>query len=367
MQITRGKIQSAQKVILYGPEGIGKSTFAAQFPNPLFIDTEGSTKHMDVARMPKPTSWMMLLQQVQYVRSNPGLCGSLVIDTADWAEQLCTTEICAKAQKTGIEDFGYGRGYTYLAEEFGKLLKLLEEVVEQGIHVCFTAHAKMRKFEQPDEMGAYDRWEMKLSKHTSPLLKEWADMVLFANYKTYVVNVDNQGAQKGKNKAQGGTRVMYTCHHPCWDAKNRQGLSDELPLAFGSIAHCISDIGGQASTASAVEMTPAAQEAPVKNSALETPKAEDAAPALAQAEAPAATAPSLPDGIPPALADLMAFDGISMEEVQAAVAVKGYYPQGTPFAKYDTGFVQGVLIGAWPKVRELALEVRTAANEETPF
>lgn len=364
MQITRGKIQSAQKVILYGPEGIGKSTFAAQFPNPLFIDTEGSTKHMDVARMPKPTSWMMLLQQVQYVRNNPGLCGSLVIDTADWAEQLCITEICAKAQKTGIEDFGYGKGYVYLAEEFGKLLNLLEEIVERGIHVCFTAHAKMRKFEQPDEMGAYDRWEMKLSKHTSPLLKEWADMVLFANYKTYVVNVDNQGAQKGKNKAQGGTRVMHTCHHPCWDAKNRQGLSDELPLSFSSIAHCIPDIGGQASTASTAETAPAAQEAPVATSAPEPSKAADATPSLTQTEAPAT---DTPDEIPPALADLMAFDGISMEEVQAAVAIKGYYPQGTPFDKYDAGFVQGVLIGAWPKVRELALEVRAAANEETPF
>ena len=87
--------------------------------------------------------------------------------------------------------------------------------------MVLTAHAQIKKFEQPDELGAYDRWELKLEKKTAPLTKEWADMVLFANYKTMVVNVDNQGAAKGKNKAQGGQRVMFTTHHPAWDAKNR--------------------------------------------------------------------------------------------------------------------------------------------------
>ena len=65
MNIIRGKIPSAQKVVIYGPEGIGKTSFAACFPDPLFIDTEGGTKHIDVARLPAPTSWTMLLEQVQ--------------------------------------------------------------------------------------------------------------------------------------------------------------------------------------------------------------------------------------------------------------------------------------------------------------
>lgn len=60
MKITRGKRQEAQKIVLYGPEGIGKSTFAAQFPEPLFIDTEGSTANMDVMRFDLPTSFTML-------------------------------------------------------------------------------------------------------------------------------------------------------------------------------------------------------------------------------------------------------------------------------------------------------------------
>ncbi len=72
--------------------------------------------------------------------------------------------------------------------------------------------------------------ELKLQKKTASLVKEWADMLLFANYKTIVINVDNQGTSKGKNKAQGGQRIMYTTHHPAWDAKNRFNLPEEFLL-----------------------------------------------------------------------------------------------------------------------------------------
>ena len=204
MNITRGKIKSAQKVVIYGPEGIGKSTFASQFPNPLFIDTEGSTKNLDVARMDKPTSWTMLKSQLEYVKNNPTVCKTVVIDTIDWAEQLCIDDVCAQYGKKGIEDFGYGNGYVYEKEEFGRFLNSLEDLIDRGINVVLTAHAQLRKFSQPDEIGEYDRWELKLGKKTasqiSPLVKEWADMVLFANYKTVAVATDKDG-KKSKHKA----------------------------------------------------------------------------------------------------------------------------------------------------------------------
>lgn len=247
MQITRGKIPGALKAVLYGPEGIGKSTFASHFPAPVYIDTEGSTRQLDVARFPKPTSWQMLLDAVDEVVRDPSLCRTLVIDTADWAETLCVRHVCARYKKAGVEDFGYGKGYVFVSEEFGRLLDKLDQVTDRGVHVLLLAHAKMRKFEQPDEMGAYDRWEMKLSKNTAPLVKEWADMVLFANYKTYVVRRDD-----GKAKAQGGSRVMYTSHHSCWDAKNRHGLPEELPLDFAAVAHLFT-AGGQPAPAAPAE------------------------------------------------------------------------------------------------------------------
>lgn len=352
MEITRGKIQATQKVVVYGPEGIGKSTFASQFPDPLFIDTEGSTTHMDVARLPKPSSWTMLLEEVRYVINTPSLCKTLVIDTADWAETLCISEICARNHWSGIEDPGYGKGYVYLADEFGKLLNLLSELIERGINAVITAHAMMRKFEQPDELGAYDRWELKLQKKTAPLVKEWADMVLFANYKTLVINVDGKGAQKGKNKAQGGQRIMYTSHHSCWDAKNRHGLQEELPFEFAAIAHVF-----DTQIKSMPTVQPVVSSALVKetfdinqqymNDIVDVKKEPEVKPAEIDYA-----------GIPQALADLMKKENVLPDEIKSVVSQRGYYPYNTPIENYDSEFVKGVLIGAWPQVLEMIKQER---------
>ena len=235
--ITTGILNTPVKVVLYGPEGIGKSTFASHFPDPVFIDTEGGTKRLNVARLPQPTSWAMLLDEVRAVTRGEVSCGTLVIDTADWAERLAIDAICAKAKVDGLEGFGYGKGYTYVKEEFGRLLDALEEVLNSGHHVLILAHAAITKFEQPDAAGSYDRWTMKTTKQTEPLLREWCDMLLFANYQT-IVEKSGSGPN-AKNKATGGKRVLYTTHHACWDAKNRFGLPDEVPFDYASIAHCI--------------------------------------------------------------------------------------------------------------------------------
>ncbi len=385
MQIIRGKIPGAKKVVIYGPEGIGKSTLASRFPDPVFIDTEGSTKDMDVARTELPRSWMMLMEQVMYVKNHPGTCGTLVIDTADWAEMLCITQICDKNHKGSIEEFGYGKGYTYVQEEFGRLLNLLEEVVETGVHVVVTAHAKMRKFEQPDELGAYDRWEMKLSKGVAPMVKEWADMVLFCNYKTFVVNVDGQGAQKGKNKAQGGKRVMYTSHHNCWDAKNRYGLPEEVPFDYESICPIIEqqERGAQPAQERPVQQErptnqPAEASAPASNKGHEKPEKEKetaqpveteqepvrGAEQMAMDLSPGKTGNGniqLDPRIPKKLRDLMITNDVCEWDIQNVCEAKGYVLGDTPLYLYETvnpGFVDGVLVGAWDQVYAAIKEMK---------
>lgn len=379
-QITRGLLVKPQKVVVYGPEGIGKTTFAADFPDPLFIDTEGSTNVYDVARLPSPTSWTMLLDEIREVAKNPTCCKSLVIDTIDWAEQLCVSHICAKHGKAGIEDFGYGNGYIFVKEEFGRFLNLLSDVIEAGINVVLTAHMQMRKFELPNEGGSFDRYELKLGKKTSsqtaPLVKEWADMLLFANYKTIVIAQDKDGK---KCKAAGGQRVMYTTHHPNWDAKNRQDLPEELPFDFNSIRGCLvySNVAVQQSVpepavpAPQVVSTPAlvVPDCPKVMAAASMPQpttvtavpvsSKPAENVTAQPPVPAA---AIPGCVPKALADLMAPEGVTLEEVQAVVAERGYYPEGTPFENYADDFVQGCLIGAWANVFELI-----QANRNLPF
>lgn len=367
-EITSGKIDKAKKVVFYGPEGVGKSTFASHFPDPLFIDTEGSTTELDVKRYPKPSSWQMLIQEVQeIIQLKP--CKTLVIDTADWAEKLCTEFICSKFGKSGVEDFGYGNGYTYIAEEWGRFLNLLQDVIDiANINVLLTAHAIIRKFEQPNEMGAYDRWELKLGKkttgQTAPITKEWADMVLFANYKIFSVQADEKGK---KHKAQGGQRVMYTAHHPCWDAKNRFGLPDELPLDYSAIAHIFNNVEQSTNTNINNIEQYGNVDAQKLNGTIENPNVVDEkidelgsemSPTFDQIveNSQQDTIVENNSNLPKALLDLMNQNLVSEEEIRKAVALRGYYPENTPIENYEPDFINGVLVGAWPSVFKIIEE-----------
>lgn len=345
MEITRGMIQRALKVVIYGPEGIGKTTFASHFPAPLFIDTENSTDFIDVARFPKPSSWTMLLEEVNSAKRYIGQYLTLVIDTGDWAEMLCKKHILASRSMTSIEDAGYGKGYVYLAEEWGKLLNALTELRDAGMNVVLTAHAMMRKFEQPDELGAYDRWELKLEKKTAPMTKEWADMILFANYETYIIK-ETKGAAKGK--AQGGKRVMYTTHHPCWDAKNRQGLADKLPFEFEQIAGCFQSAAPTA-TPPEVKVTPPAELAKAQGvpPALDD-DTEEPAPAV---KAPAAEAPEEKSSIPKAVSDLMQESNVTEDEIRAVITERGYFPFDAEWTVMEqAGFVDGWIVPCWKTI-----------------
>lgn len=373
MQITRGKRARAQKVVIYGPEGIGKSSFASQFPEPVFIDTEGSTDNMDVARLDKPTSWTMLVNEIAFIKANPTECKTLVVDTVDWAEQLAVAHVCSQHGKQGIEDFGWGKGYTYVQEEMGRFLNALSDLVDMGINVVLTAHAQIKKFEQPDEMGSYDRYELKLGQKTgsktAPLVKEWADMVLFANYKTLVMTTDN-----GKKKAQGGERVMYTNHRPAWDAKNRHGLPDEMPFNYARIAHIFANQQVQAPQPQVEQLqaiapehqqtTPQAPEQiqeklPLDMSTVgETPQNEVP---VEQQVAPMQYHASLPKS----LTDLMEQGNVTEEELQKVAYIRGHFPLGTPIENFPPDYWD-MIAAHWQATMEV-IQNQVRADPELPF
>lgn len=379
MKITKGKRARAQKVVIYGTEGIGKSSLASQFPEPLFIDTEGSTDNMDVARLDKPTSWIMLNNQIAFVKANPTVCKTLVIDTIDWAESLCVDNLCAMHGKKGIEDFGYGNGYVYAKEEMGRFLNKLQDLIEIGINVVLTAHAQIRKFELPDEMGSYDKYELKLGKKTSsqtaPLVKEWADLLLFCNYKTYLISQE----KSTKKKAQGNQRVMYTEHNPAWDAKNRHGLPSELPLDYNSIAHIFKteekeEVKKTVQTEFKDEKKEQLQfEQPKYNGDLEAPKIEktqeekimdnfgDIVKEVENTPVEELVDPFIvkPDYIPQPLWDLMQQDNITEEDIKLVTETKGYFPKGTPMSVYnEQGYLTGYIIPKWEGLKELLKQIK---------
>lgn len=318
LKIEEGRVDRAIKTVIYGAEGCGKSTLASKFPRPLFIDTEGGTTRLNVRRIACNKSWEELIGVVKEVLTQPTLCETLVIDTADWAELLCIKSVCTKYHKANLEDFGFGKGYTYLADTFQELLNLLDLFIDKGINVTVIAHGKPRKYELPEEAGQFDKWEMKLTRQVAPLLKEWCDMLLFCNYKTFVVTTENN-----TKKATGGKRVMYANHHPTFDAKNRFDLPDELELDYKSIAHIFK------------------KPESVKNESLFEPVTETNEPEFK------------PETMQEKLLKLVAANKIEVADLQKVVAKKGQYPVTTPITEYSDEFITRWIMPNFTKIVDL--------------
>jgi hypothetical protein len=234
--IRTGRLIKPVRVLVVGVEGVGKSTFAANAPSPVFLAPEDGTASLDVARLPEPQHWTDIFDAVELLSREAHSFKTLVVDTVDWAEPLCWKSVCEDGKKSSIEDFGYGKGYTAALERWRMLLSRLDALRERkGMHIILLAHAQVRTFKNPDiEIGDYDRYELKLHQKTSGVLKEWSDAVLFANYET-LVKRDKDNDLDHKSRGRGifdGKRVLHTTRHAAWDAKNRYELPHTIPLSW---------------------------------------------------------------------------------------------------------------------------------------
>ena len=367
-KITTGTVKKPVKCVLYGVEGIGKTTFAATWPDAVFIDVEDGSGHYDVARLPRPTSWLQLIEEVEAAVHMPEI-GTLVIDTIDAAEALCVTRVLEKHKAIGIESVGggYGKGYTYLAEEFGKLFASLDKVVNAGKNVLIVAHAQIKRFAAPDEMGEYDRWELKLQKKNAPIVKEWCDLLLFANYKNDLVTSDD-----GKKvKAMGGKkRAMYATHSAAYDAKNRLGLPDSMPFEFKSIADKIPAKGEQPFVPEDEAEAQAGAEAAagaldkIKELTDETKQmASEINDALKPKNFVEVTEPEIQQ-----LHQLMADYGVNEAQLRDAVGSRknNPYTAQTPISDYSIEFIRKTLLAHWEAI-VATIEERGEVYKDIPF
>lgn len=347
MQIVKGKQLKPVKGLIYGPEGVGKSSLAAQFPAPLFIDVEGGTSRLEVARTPRPTSFAHFKQMVgDIVRDQMGY-QTLVIDTADWLEKLAVKQVCAQNGFSGMGgNNDYGKSYNELAGMWSDLLTQLEaDLIETGkMHVVFLAHSTTKKFELPEEEGQFDRYQLDLEKKVAPLLKAWCDLMLFVNYRTIVVVDEKAKTAKG----QGGTRrMMFAEHTAAFDAKNRDGLPREMDLGFAPIKHCFVGLSAKAAPAPVVPNAPMAVATPA------------AAPIAAPTPEPTAEMRLEPQHV--ALQQLLAGAGVTYEQLNAVLAARGKYPENTPLANIDPAFIEGYINPHWAKVLEMINSAAVAA------
>lgn len=236
MKISSGKIARPLRVVIYGPEGIGKSTLAATAPKPLFLDTERGSGHLDVQRV-SINSFADLKDALEtvvgLVKTKAFEYKSLVLDTADNLWRLCADHVCAVGKKNSIEDFGYGKGYAMAFDTFRDVLHALDFINRHGVWIVVVSHAMVEKIAPPDA-AEYSKYCIKVSAPTKQAqvareyLKEWCDCLLFAHYEV-TVNTEQKRAMGGAE------RILSTSSHPAWEAKNRVGLPEHLPMVAGCL------------------------------------------------------------------------------------------------------------------------------------
>lgn len=227
--VTTGRKLKPLAIMLHAPHGIGKSTFATEAPNPIFIGSEENDE-LDVARLPKVVTWNDLVGQLQALRDETHGYKTLVIDTLDALEQVAETTILSEkinAGKTMATAFGgYGKAYEKMANMFLQIRDnfLIPLRDQKGMNVVILAHSKKVKHEDPMTNTSYDHFETAIDKRVKPIFEDWVSAILFANY--YLVKAENNS---GKEYAEGdGLRMIYTEERPSHVAKNRFDMPYEI-------------------------------------------------------------------------------------------------------------------------------------------
>mgnify|MGYP001771781756 CR=1 FL=1 len=236
--ITKGREAQPPRIMIYGSEGVGKSTFAALAPNPVFVQTEDGLSEIDCSKFPLAKSFDDVVLQLQAVRDEQHDYGTVVIDSLDWLERLVWDRVCADYGVKSIEkaDGGYGKGYVHALTYWRQIVSLLNEIrARKGMAVILIAHAAVERFADP-EHAAYDRYTPRLHKKACSLVCEWVDAVLFASRRMRVDSTTGKAAPVG---ADGGERILRTNGSPACIAKNRFGLPTELPLSWSAFVEAL--------------------------------------------------------------------------------------------------------------------------------
>lgn len=229
--LVKGRQQQPVRVMVHGPEGVGKSTFAAGAPKAIFLATEDGTAQLDITRFPAPRTWTEVLDAVRLLTLETHDFSALVLDTLDWLEPLIWEHLCVASKVASIEDVGggYGKGYVAALDQWRVFLAALEALRRaKPMHIVMLAHSNIKTFKNP-EGEDFDRYELKLNAKAGGLVKEWCDAVLFAKFETHAARDARTKRFRGIST---GERVLHTEWNAAFDAKNRYSLPDELPLSW---------------------------------------------------------------------------------------------------------------------------------------
>lgn len=219
-------------IVIHGGPGIGKTTFAASAPNPIFILTEDGLGLNDAHYFPEPKSFNEIMDYISALMYEKHDYNTLVIDSLSALEPVLNKSVAADHQKQSLEDFGYGKGEKYALDYWNALLgSIIKLRNTKNMIIILIAHSEIVRFDSP-EVEPYNQFIIKLPKRAYQLLYEQADIIGFAQRKTTIIKADMGFNQKVNRAVDTGERFLFLEEKPAFTAKNRYRLPEEIPLSW---------------------------------------------------------------------------------------------------------------------------------------
>jgi len=226
-QVHIGKRPAPRRCMVYGVQGVGKSTFGATSRKPIFVQTEDGLGEIECAKFPLARAFDEVMAALGELATQPHEYETVVIDSLDWLERMIWQEVCKAENVSNIEKIGFQKGYTFALNHWRQFLAGLDDLrLSRGLAVILIAHCKIEKFQTPED-SAFDRFSPRLHKLASAVVMEWCDEVIFATYST------TTDPKKVRN-VTAPERIMRTCEGPTHVAKNRLNMPYELPLEWAA-------------------------------------------------------------------------------------------------------------------------------------
>ena len=243
-EVVKKRTKRPRKTMLYGPHGIGKSTWPSKAPKPLVISTEGGLGDINIEHTPTCKEFGDVVKWISTLHTEKHDYKTVVIDTVDWLEQMIHRVIATEKGKPCIADIDYGKGYEAAITKWQHIFSGLDSLVDNvGMSVVLLAHAKIVPFADPNH-DRYDRYMPDLHKSVCDLVQEWCDEVFFATIQSEVTQTE-EGFGKTRTRAVGdGQRVVHTTEKPTHLAKRRLPLPDVIALDYSVYFDAICDFYG---------------------------------------------------------------------------------------------------------------------------
>lgn len=223
------------RVLIYGPAGVGKTTFAASARNPIFLCLEDGLGTIETNAFPRAKTYLEARGALDALINEEHDYRTLVVDSLDWLEPMIWSHTCDQNKWQSIEQPGYGRGYVEALRYWREFLDRVNYLRDaKRMTTIMIGHSAIKRFEAPDA-ESFDRYVIKLQAKACDLISEHSDAILFANHRYQTIKTEDRGRTRTRGHGQ-GDRVMYTEERPAWVAKNRYGLPPEMALDWAAFA-----------------------------------------------------------------------------------------------------------------------------------